>query len=109
MKKTILLMCVVTSLALVGCEGYRDAVRDMGSSMGAIQIRDIQQADAYRKALPEHLGLTPKQVLVEAGSGVTYVTIRGVASDAERQRIATELATLNSKNPQLNPLKWNFM
>jgi hypothetical protein len=48
-KTNIVLICLVTSLAWVGCEGYRDAVRGMGSDMGAIQTRDIQQADAYRK------------------------------------------------------------
>ncbi len=96
------------SLVLVGCESYRDTVRGVGSGMGAIQTRDIQQADAYRKALPGHLGLAPQQIRVEPGSGVTHVTISGVAAETERQRIATDLETLNSKNPQLSPLKWRF-
>ena len=105
---TKLLTCALASLVLVGCESYRNSVRNVGTSMGAIQIRDIRQADAYRKALPGHLGLPSQQVRVEPGSGVTHVTISGVAAETERQRIATELATLNSKNPQLSPLKWRF-
>jgi outer membrane murein-binding lipoprotein Lpp len=108
MKPTLLLTCVLTALLLVGCESYRESVRSLGSSMGAIQTRDIQQADAYRKSLPGHLGLASKQVRVEPGSGITHVTISGVTDEVQRQRIATELATLNSKNPQLSPLKWRF-
>ncbi|KAF0178880.1 MAG: hypothetical protein FD161_1639 [Limisphaerales bacterium] len=105
---TKLLAVALASFVLVGCESYRDTVRGIGSGVGAIQTRDIQQADAYRKALPGHLGLPSQQVRVEPGSGVTHVTVSGVASETERQRIATDLATLNSKNPQLSPLKWRF-
>jgi len=101
-----LLICTLASFALLGCESHRDTMRGIGSGMGAIQTRDIQQADAYRKALPGHLGLLPQQIRVEPGSGVTHITISGVV--AERQRIATELAALNSKNPQLSPVKWRF-
>ena len=105
---TKFLTFALASSVLVGCESYRDTMRGLGSGMGAIQTRDIQQADAYRKTLPGHLGLSPRQIRVEAGSGATQVTISGVGAEAERQRIATELATLNSKNPQLSPLKWRF-
>jgi hypothetical protein len=105
---TKLLTCALAYLILVGCDNYRDSVRSVSSSMGAIQIGDIHQAQAYRKALPGQLGLPPQQVRVEPGSGVTHVTISGVAGDTERQRIAVELAALNTKNPQLNPLKWTF-
>lgn len=105
---TKLLACAVAFLVLVGCDSYRNSVRSVGSGMGAIQTRDIQQADAYRKALPGHLGLSSQQVRVDAGPGVTHVTIAGVAAETERQRIATELTTLNTKNPQLSPLKWRF-
>jgi tRNA pseudouridine-54 N-methylase len=105
---TKLLACSVAFLILVGCDGYRNSVRSVGSSMGAIQTRDIQQADAYRKALPGHLGLSSQQVRVEPGSGVTHVTITRVVTETERHRIATELTTLNTKNPQLSPLKWRF-
>jgi hypothetical protein len=105
---TKFLTFVLASSVLVGCESYRDTMHGLGSGMGAIQTRDIQQADAYRQALPGHLGLPPQQIRVEPGSGVTQVTISGITADAERQRIGTELATLNSKNPQLSPLKWRF-
>jgi len=103
----ILTMSVALGVSC-GCQGYRDTVRGMGHSMGAIEPRDIQQADAYRQALPGHLGLSADQVVVEPGSGETNVTISGVGSDSEQQRISSALESLNAQNPQLNPLKWSF-
>jgi hypothetical protein len=93
---------------MVGCQGYRDGVHRVGSTMGAIQIRDIRQAEEYQKVLPKHLGLSAKQVRVEPGSGVTQVTVMGIADIAEQQRISSELETLIQKNPQLNPLRVHF-
>ena len=36
-----LVICALAYLVLVGCDNYRDSVRSISSSMGAIQIRDI--------------------------------------------------------------------
>jgi len=99
---------VIGALTFVGCESYRDTVRGLGHTFGAITTKDAYDADSYRKVLPGHLGLPPQQVRVEAGAGVTHVTILGVKSESERQRIASELSTLNAKNPKMNPLKWTF-
>jgi hypothetical protein len=94
---------------MIGCEGYRNTIRGMNHSLGAIDPRDLQQADAYQQALPQYLKLPPNQVKVEPGSGITNVTIKGVKSDSERNRISAALQDLNTKNPQLNPLKWDFL
>jgi len=74
----------------------------------APQKHDIEEARSYRMGLAPVLGLAREQVLVEAGYGVTNVTIYGVQSQAERARIAADLVTLNKNNPKMNPLKWTF-
>lgn len=83
-------------------------MRGVGHAVGGIQTKDVQQADAYRKALPGHFGLLPHQVHVEPGSGVTKVTIFGVNAEAERKRITDAVDSLNKQNPQLNPLRLRF-
>jgi len=92
----------------VSCEKSQDSVRRLGSGVGIIQIRDIREAQTYRKVLPGHLGLTPPRVRVDPGAGVTHVKIIGVQSSDEQARINQELRQLNAKNPQLNPLQWRF-
>ena len=88
-----LLMIILASLALVGCE---------------VTKKDTKQADNYRMGLASHLGIAPEQINVTAGSGVTYLTISGVELASERERIAADLRTLNKNNPKLDPLKWTF-
>ena len=94
-------------LIFCGCQGYSESVRGIGTTFGAIQTRDIQQAQFYRDELPRQLNLAPSQVSVEPGSGITHVTISGV-KDAEQPRIASMIEWLNTANPHLNPLKVQF-
>ena len=103
-----LLICISVSLTLVGCASYQNTMSSFGHGIGLIDTGDVQSADAYKKVLPNHLGLLPKQVDVQPASGVVLVTIYGVADESERQIIAAKLATLNTKNPQLSPMKWSF-
>lgn len=103
-----ILIFSAASLFLIGCESYRNTVRNVGSSMGAIQTRDIQQANAYRETLPSQLGLQPHQIRVEAGSGVTHVIISGVTAETERQRIVKQLEAIKNTNPQMGSLQWKF-
>lgn len=102
------LLAIFILICFSGCMAYQENSRDLGHSFGTIQIRDLQEAKAYREQLPKHLGLKPEQVKVEAGSGITYVKIKGVTTEPDRERIAKALEKLNQENPQLNPLKWTF-
>jgi hypothetical protein len=104
----LFVVCFLAAVCVTGCESYRETVRSAGHGLGAIEPRDIQQADAYRKALPGHLGLAPEQINVTAGSGITEVRISGVTADSDRQRITSAISSLNSQNPQLNPLHLTF-
>ena len=109
MNTTIRYLVIVSaSLLFCGCESYRDTVRGIGSSLGAIQIRDIKQADVYRQTLPGYLKLAPEQVHVEAGSGVSDVTITGVSSDDERQKITATVADLNAQNQISDKIRLRF-
>lgn len=91
----------------LGYRGVTEGVRGLGQSFGAIQTRDIHQARAYAKHLPKYLGLAHEQVKVEAGSGITYVRIKGVAAEPEHERIAEAIERLNPENLNLNALKWD--
>jgi hypothetical protein len=93
----------------IGCASYNETMRNTGHSLGAIQTRDIQQANAYRKMLASHLGLSDGQVRVSPGSGVTNVSVSGITTPGERERITAAIASLNSQNPQLNPLRLSFL
>ncbi len=109
MNTTIRLLIIVTaSLIFVGCESHREAAPCIGSGYEAIQTRDIMQANIYRAALPELLKLSPDQVRVDAGSGVADVTITGVHSNAERQKIQTAIDSLNAQNPKCDPVRVRF-
>ena len=79
-------------LLLDGCESYRKPVRSIGHDTGALAVRDVRQAGAYRRARLGHLGLSPERVRVEPGSGVTSVSIQGIISDAERQSKTAAIA-----------------
>jgi len=103
-----LLVAVALLPVFGGCEGYSQAVRDAGHSLGTISPRDLHQADAYRQVLPEQLKLPANQIEVQPGSGITEVTISGVSAGADQDRIASKLRSLNEQNPQMNPLKWTF-
>jgi hypothetical protein len=83
-------------------------VESFGHGLGMIETQDIQSANAYGKVLPDQLGLLPRQVDVQPGSGVVHVAIYGVADDAARQTIAVKLAAMNAQNPQLDPMQWSF-
>ena len=74
----------------------------------ATQTRDVDQARSYRLGLASHLGIAQEQIRVDPSRGVTHVTIFGIQSDADRERIAADLTTLNKNNPRMNPLKWTF-
>src|SRR5436309_2351909 len=106
--KRNLLLSIWLSWIVLGCTSYNQTMRDVGHSLGAIETRDIQEANEYRKVLASHLGLSDGQVRVAPGTGVTNVAISGISSPAEKERITTAIASLNAKNPQLNPLKLNF-
>jgi len=109
MNTTITLLVTVTaSLIFVGCESHRETVPCIASGPGAIQTRDIMVANIYRAALPEYLKLSPDQVRVDAGSGVADITITGVHSNAERQRIQTVVESLNVQNPKCDPARVRF-
>jgi hypothetical protein len=103
-----LLTCTF-ALALVGCESYQDTMRSLNSSMGAIQIRDIQQANSLREMLPGYLGLSDDSIRVEAGSGVVHVTILEVGASSNRQDITAKIQVLQAKNPKMEPIKLNFV
>jgi hypothetical protein len=94
---------------VIGCENYRNAVRSLNSSMGAIQIRDIQQANSLREMLPGYLGLSDDNIRVEAGSGVVHVTILGVGASSSRQAITGKIQVLQAQNPKMEPMKVNFV
>ena len=102
------IVCTITWLTIVGCTGYRDTVRGIGHNVGGIQTRDIQRADAYREALPRHLGLSPDQIRVEPGSTSIIVTVLRVNSDVQRKTITDAISALNFQNPGLNPLNVRF-
>src|SRR3954466_14526014 len=72
-----LLTFALASFIVTGCESYRDNTRGALTGMGAIQLHDLARADACRKALPEYLGLPKSHIQIEAGAGVTHVTIPG--------------------------------
>lgn len=102
-------LLVVSAFSLLcGCESYRDTVRGVGSSLGAIQIRDIQQANVYRQTLPGYLKLAPEQVHVEAGSGISDVTVTGVSSDIEKQRLTAAVTDLNAQNHISDKIRLKF-
>lgn len=88
-----LLSISLASLLLSGC---------------AVSSKDIKQANNYQMGLASHLGIAPEQVTVTPGAGVAHVTITGIQSASDRERIAADLATLNKNNPKLDPLRWSF-
>ncbi len=108
--KTKISVCVLIPylVVFVGCASYQQTIRDVSQSLGGIGTRDIQQADAYRKELPEYLALPQQQVRVEPGSGVTHVTILGMNSEAERARISDAIATLKARKQGVDPIDLRF-
>jgi hypothetical protein len=81
------LVSASVALLLVGCESYRDSVRSAGTSLGAIQTRDLRQADAYRKVLPAYLALPSKRIQIEPGAGATKIIIQAEASGTKQSMI----------------------
>ncbi len=70
--KRLLLICFLMVGLFQGCSTYRDTVRNTGTALGAIQTRDIHQADYLREwfsQAPEIKG----RYSVEPGSGIVTV------------------------------------
>ena len=97
MNTPIRILILSLVLFVAGCQNSSDSIRSFTHATGGIMHRDIQQADAMRAVLPGHLGLSPRQMQVTPGSGVTHVKIWRVDDEAARKRIAAQLETLNSK------------
>jgi hypothetical protein len=92
----------------MGCEGYRETIRGLGSSGGAIQAHDIQSAAKLREALPDFLQLPNNLIRVEPGSGVIYVTLSGLHELAERQTLLDKLKQFQMTHPDIEPIKVRF-
>jgi len=103
MKRTLIFASILAVLG--GCGG----VRNVGDATGAIEPRDVQQADAYRTYLPQYLHLPAGDIRVQPGSGVATVTILNVYLSTRRREIADQITQLNAQYPQLDPLQVQFV
>ena len=83
-------------------------MRSFTHATGGIMIGDIRQANELQGSLPAYLGLPSSRIQVEAGSGVTDVTIFRVSSPADRLVITTKIQDLQTQNPKMNPINLKF-
>ena len=70
--KRLLLICFLTVGLFQGCSSYRDTVRNTGTALGAIQTRDLHQANYLRdwfSQAPEIKG----RHSVDPGAGIVTV------------------------------------
>lgn len=80
----------IALISLAGCTAYRNFVRESARKMGAIQIRDIWEANSIRDELPTYLDLAADQVRVSPDAKDTDVAIIEVADEQKdeiRRRI----------------------
>ena len=96
-------------LVVAGCAARRDEINNAGHSMGAILMSDVRSAKYYEKQLPEYLGMSARRMDVLPDSGFTHVTLSGVASASERQRISSLIDEANrGRDPRLDPIRCDF-
>ncbi len=76
--RIIRLLLLTSLVGLTGCTAYRDTVREFSRSLGAIQIRDIDEANYIRANLPPRLNMDAKSIRVSPGSHVSEVIVYGV-------------------------------
>ncbi len=107
LRLAITLAAISMTFIFQGCESYRETMHGISHGLGGIEISDIQQQNSLRQTLPNYLGLPENKIQIEAGSGVTHVTISGVNAD-DKQSITNKIQNLQIQNPNMNPIRLHF-
>lgn len=109
MKLKNLIIIFLGFISISGCLNYRTAVREFGRTLGAIQIRDIQEADFVNINLPQYLGLNNKDILVKPYSKTTLVKIDKVDTIDDRLKIKYKISSfIFNTNPKIKPIELTF-
>ena len=99
-----LLVGTLAVFALAGCASNQQG-GSLGHSLGAIETSDIKQANQLRDLLPGYLGYPSASIRVEAGSGVTHVTVYTKNDSTAKQALIAKLQDLEKQNASFNPIK----
>jgi len=78
MMRIIKIFLFMSLLGFSGCTAYRNTVRECARSLGALQIRDLDEVEYIRANLPRRLDMDTKNVQVSASPHVSKVVIYGV-------------------------------
>lgn len=96
MKPSLYLYITISAFTLGGCTSYQDGVRNTASSLGAIQIRDIHQADYLR----EWFAQEPKikgRYSVTPGSRIVTVTFKDDLPEGKSEIFRTRMIELKEQ------------
>jgi len=97
LRLTTILFCLIN--ALTGCEGYQQAVRDIGHDLGPITPRDLKHAAAWEDLLHKGSGYTKRQIVVVPESGITQITIYEVKAGESASVLRENMRDVAAKEP----------
>ncbi|MHB1080701.1 MAG: hypothetical protein ACYC67_14955 [Prosthecobacter sp.] len=93
---------------LVACQHKQAATTPESNSeeqaryhkVGLITLPDLQHASAWEKLIHADMGVPASKIDVQAGPGVTTVTIRDLKNRADIEGVAQELRAIAEKKPE---------
>jgi len=75
----------ISTIFLVGCTAYKNTVRGIFRSIGAITKQDLQEANMFVKIFPAYLNIDKRFVSVEPGTTVTHLIIKGYFTNQQKR------------------------
>jgi uncharacterized RDD family membrane protein YckC len=90
-------------------DNYRTTVREFSRRMGAIQIRDIHEAEFIRRELSPFLELAPAEIDIVPGSDDSQVILYNIKDPKRREDLLMKIEFFRSRtNPPIKPIKVTF-
>ena len=96
MKPSLYVYIAIGAFTLGGCASYQDGVRSIGSSLGAIQTRDLNQADYLRKWFAQEPKIRGRYS-VEPGSKIVTVTFKDDLPEGKGEIFRTRMIELKEQ------------
>lgn len=96
MKPNLYFYIAISALTLGGCASYQDGARSAGNSLGAIQTRDIHQADYLRKWFAQEPKIKGRYS-VTPGSKIVTVTFKDDLPEGKSEIFRTRMIELKEQ------------
>jgi len=101
-------LLLIASTCFVACQHKPDTTppprnlkdEERYHKAGLITANDLQHAQEWEKLIHEGIGVSASKIEVQAGLGVTTLTIKDLKNRADAEGVAQELRSIAEKKPE---------